>query len=64
MFHLTFSPPASKVSPYQQVVMISESGNMISCITALASAAGNEQLWKPLNHSVLEACSNQDQSEV
>ena len=59
-----FLPPASKMSPYQQIVMTSESGNVISCITALACAAGNEQLWKPLNHGVLEACSNQDQSDV
>ena len=59
-----FTPPASKMSPYQQIVMTSESGNVISCITALACAAGNQQLWKPLNHGVLEACSNQDQSDV
>ena len=52
------------MSPYQQIVMTSESGNVISCITALACAAGNQQLWKPLNHGVLEACSNQDQSDV
>ena len=60
----TFPLPESKLSPYHQLVMSSESGNVISCITALASAAGNEQLWKPLNHGVLEACSNQDRSEV
>ena len=59
-----FPLPESKMSPYQQLVMTSESGNVIRCITALASAAGNEQLWKPLNHGVLEACSNQDRSEV
>lgn len=36
----------------------------ISCITSLACAAGNEQLWKPLNHGVLVACSNERQSNV
>lgn len=58
----------SKLSftPFQVVVqgVTSEEGNVVSCITALASAAGNEQLWKPLNHTVLEACGNESRSEV
>lgn len=54
-------------SPFQHVVKgvgAEENGNVISCLTALASAAGNEQLWKPLNHIVLEACDNESRSEV
>lgn len=33
-------------------------GSVVGCIVALASAAGDEQLWKPLNHVVLQACSS------
>ena len=33
-----------------------EHGSVVGCLTALATAAGNEQLWKPLNFAVLEAC--------
>jgi U3 small nucleolar RNA-associated protein 10 len=39
-------------------------GSVIGCLTALALAGGNEVLWKPLNHAILEACSNEDRSEV
>ena len=35
-----------------------EYGSVSACLTALATAAGNEQMWKPLNHAVLEACSH------
>jgi len=42
----------------------SDSGCVIGCLVALASAAGDEQLWKPLNHSVLQACANETRSEV
>lgn len=41
-----------------------QDGSVIRCLTALASAAGNEQLWKPLNHAVLQACGNESRSEV
>jgi hypothetical protein len=57
----------SKVSPYQQLVEgigTEDHGNVVGCISALATAAGNEQLWKPLNHTLLEACGNQTRSEV
>ncbi|OEU20700.1 hypothetical protein FRACYDRAFT_155072, partial [Fragilariopsis cylindrus CCMP1102] len=37
---------------------------VVECIVALATAAGDEQLWKPLNHSVLQACSDENRSEV
>eukprot|EP00560_Eucampia_antarctica_P010144 CAMPEP_0197829054 /NCGR_PEP_ID=MMETSP1437-20131217/5528_1 /TAXON_ID=49252 ORGANISM="Eucampia antarctica, Strain CCMP1452" /NCGR_SAMPLE_ID=MMETSP1437 /ASSEMBLY_ACC=CAM_ASM_001096 /LENGTH=2516 /DNA_ID=CAMNT_0043430531 /DNA_START=271 /DNA_END=7821 /DNA_ORIENTATION=+ len=39
-------------------------GSVSSCLTALAAAAGNEQMWKPLNHAVLEACGNESRPEV
>ena len=56
-----------KRTSYEKLVLgkgTDEYGNVISCIVALASAAGNEQLWKPLNHSLLEACGNEQRSEV
>ena len=40
-----------------------ENGNVRGCVTSLAHAAGNEQLWKPLNFAVLEACGHK-RSEV
>lgn len=39
-------------------------GSVVDCIVSLASAAGDEQLWKPLNHSVLQAASNEARPEV
>ena len=42
----------------------SSSGNIVDCLTALAGAAGNEQLWKPLNYAILDACGNRGRSEV
>jgi hypothetical protein len=39
-------------------------GSVVDCIVSLASAAGDEQLWKPLNHAVLQAASNETRSEV
>ena len=56
----------STTSPYQKLVEgqgTLEHGNVVGCLTALAAAAGNEQLWKPLNFAVLEACSHK-RSEV
>lgn len=47
-----------------QGVTTEDHGNVINCLTALAAAAGNEQLWKPLNHALLEACGNERRSEV
>lgn len=51
---------------YQTIVQGSntDAGSVVDCIVALASAAGDEQLWKPLNHAVLEACSNESRAEV
>jgi U3 small nucleolar RNA-associated protein 10 len=56
----------SSTSAYQQLVQgvgTMEYGNVVGCLTALAAAAGNEQLWKPLNFAVLEACGHK-RSEV
>jgi len=41
-----------------------EYGNVVACFTAMAAALGNEQLWKPLNHSLLAACGDEERSEV
>lgn len=41
-----------------------DNGSVVSALVALAGAAGDESLWKPLNHCVLEACSNEHRSEV
>lgn len=51
---------------YQFIVEGSDEnpGSVVDCIVALASAAGDEQLWKPLNHAVLQACSNETRAEV
>lgn len=53
-------------SAYEMLVQgvgTQERGNVVGCLTALATAAGNEQLWKPLNFAVLEACGHK-RSEV
>lgn len=53
-------------SAFQQLVHGAEGepGSVIGCLTALAVAAGKEQLWKPLNYAVLEACGNGTRTEV
>jgi hypothetical protein len=58
--------PQSGVEAYRLVVQGSGSGNgsVVGCLVALAAAAGDEQLWKPLNHAVLQACSNELRPEV
>ena len=38
--------------------------SVVDCLVALASAAGDENLWKPLNHDILQACGHDDRSEV
>eukprot|EP00977_Amphora_coffeiformis_P002793 scaffold528_cov165-Amphora_coffeaeformis.AAC.5 len=60
----TFCPPNSSASPYEYVVEENSRGNVVECLTALALAAGDEQLWKPLNHAVLDACGNPSRPEV
>ena len=36
----------------------------MGCLVALAGASGDEQLWKPLNYAVLQACANERRPEV
>lgn len=59
-------PIAPGANAFQYLVQGADDqpGSVVNCITALASAAGNEQLWKPLNHVVLEACGHESRSEV
>jgi hypothetical protein len=47
-----------------QGVTTEDYGNVVNCLTSLAAAAGNEQLWKPLNHALLEACGHERRVEV
>jgi len=47
-----------------QGVTTEDHGNVVNCLTSLAAAAGNEQLWKPLNHALLEACGHERRVEV
>jgi len=61
------SGKSKQPSAYERLVQgvgTEDHGNVISCITSLAAAAGNEQLWKPLNHLLLEACGNEGRPEV
>jgi U3 small nucleolar RNA-associated protein 10 len=37
-----------------------DGGNVVGSLVALGLAAGDEQLWKPLNYAVLEACGTSD----
>lgn len=58
---------ASSISSYEKLVQGTgtvDHGNVVGCLAALATAAGNEQFWKPLNHSLLDACSNEERAEV
>jgi hypothetical protein len=61
-----FPVPEGTESAYKHLVRGSddETGTVIGCLTALAGAAGNEQMWKPLNHAVLEACGNDTRGDV
>jgi U3 small nucleolar RNA-associated protein 10 len=65
MLHCRLPNDSSELS-FDSVVqgIDSETGSVVGCMVALGSAAGDEQLWKPLNHSVLQACSNEKRSEV
>ncbi|CAB9516969.1 HEAT repeat-containing protein 1 [Seminavis robusta] len=62
-------------NPFQEVVQGGDdtvgasssgrsTGSVLGCMTALASAAGNEQLWKPLNYAILDACGSRSRAEV
>jgi len=50
-----------EISPYEYLILGSSdddagAGCVVDTLTALAGAAGNEQLWKPLNYAILDAC--------
>ena len=59
-------PNTPEFGSYDEIVLGSSSsaGSVVECLVALATAAGDEQLWKPLNHVVLQACSNSSRAEV
>lgn len=58
---------AKSISSYEMLIEgvgTEDEGNLSQTLTALAAAAGNEQLWKPLNYAILDACGNEKRSEV
>eukprot|EP00537_Pseudo-nitzschia_pungens_P009892 CAMPEP_0172381836 /NCGR_PEP_ID=MMETSP1060-20121228/71153_1 /TAXON_ID=37318 /ORGANISM="Pseudo-nitzschia pungens, Strain cf. cingulata" /LENGTH=2325 /DNA_ID=CAMNT_0013109625 /DNA_START=9 /DNA_END=6986 /DNA_ORIENTATION=+ len=59
-------PSNSSSASFESIVQggDTQSGSVVECLVALATAAGDEQLWKPLNHSVLQACSDENRPEV
>jgi U3 small nucleolar RNA-associated protein 10 len=63
---IDFHSKSPDSSGFQSLVLgpALQSGSVIGCLKALACAGGNEQLWKPLNHAVLEACGNETRNEV
>ncbi len=58
------SKPTSAYERLVQGIATEDHGSVSSCITSLAAAAGNEQMWKPLNHSLLEICGDEKRPEV
>jgi U3 small nucleolar RNA-associated protein 10 len=59
-----FPLPKSSVTSFEYIVEENDRGSVVDCLTALALAAGDEQLWKPMNHAVLEACGHATRSQV
>jgi U3 small nucleolar RNA-associated protein 10 len=66
LLHSRIPSEMSSSLNYQSLVLGAgtENGSVVECLVALAAAAGEEQLWKPLNHAVLQACSHESRSEV
>ena len=62
--NLSYEVPGESMPTYREIVAFGDEGHIVGCLTALALAAGDEQLWKPLNHAVLEAASFDGRSEV
>ncbi|KAL7558922.1 hypothetical protein ACA910_015499 [Epithemia clementina (nom. ined.)] len=65
--NLSYDVSSEESPSYKNIVqgtMGNDEGNVVSCLTALALAAGDEQLWKPLNHAVLESAGMEGRSEV
>ena len=61
------SDELKSVSAYEMLIEgvgTEDQGNISQTVCALAAAAGNEQLWKPLNYALLQACGNDRRSEV
>ena len=56
-------PRDSPVS-FEDLVHGEDGGSVVGCLTKLALAGGNEQLWKPMNYALLEACGNEERAEV
>lgn len=65
LMHMRLPCDESDIS-YQAIVegVNRGTGSVVGCIVALASAVGDEQLWKPLNHAVLQACRDVRRREV
>jgi len=54
-------------SPFENIVLgvdTLESGNVTGCLTALAFAVRDDQMLKPFNYSVVEACGYEKRAEV
>lgn len=66
LLQLECSAEAASVKTYERLVYGTnpQSGSVVACIVSLALAVGEEQLWKPLNHCVLQAASNNSRVEV
>lgn len=69
LFHYSLPAESDKDLPsYKDLVegysAAGDDGSVVGCVTALAIAAGDEQLWKPLNHAVLEVAATDNRSEV
>ena len=55
------------VTPYANIIQgigTLDYGSVSRCIVALAMAAGDERMWKPINQALLQACENNDRPEV
>ena len=71
-FPLEYAMTGNKVEDYSTYEVLVQgkvdievnSGNISSTICALAAAAGNDQLWKPLNHAIIDACGHEGRAEV
>ena len=58
---------STAISPYESLIQgigTLDHGSVSRCIVALAMAAGDESMWKPINHALLQACENSDRAEV
>ena len=58
---------STTISSYESLIQgigTLDYGSVSRCIVALAMAAGDERMWKPINHALLQACENSDRAEV